>query len=113
VTGQQRLQAALMANARQIARLERDHVDLLAAAEVSNADDEHDPEGATLAYEREQLTALLARSRATRAELESALDDVQSGSYGTCRECGQPIAPERLQARPQSRFCIDCARRPG
>lgn len=41
--------------------------------------------------------------------IDSALMRVQSGSYGTCIECGEEIAPERLQALPYTPRCIDCA----
>jgi RNA polymerase-binding transcription factor DksA len=109
----QRLELALAENADQIARLEADHASLVAATESSNTDDEHDPEGATIAYEREQLSALLARLREVRAELEAGLLSLEAGSYGTCARCGGPIAPERLEARPQARLCIDCARAVG
>ncbi|MGW5187829.1 TraR/DksA family transcriptional regulator [Kribbella sp. NPDC004138] len=34
---------------------------------------------------------------------------MSAGTYGTCEQCGQPIAPARLQARPAARTCITCA----
>jgi RNA polymerase-binding transcription factor DksA len=49
------------------------------------------------------------RERAT--ELEDALERLEAGTYGICESCGQPIDIERLEALPQSRLCIDCARR--
>ncbi|HUC38225.1 MAG TPA: TraR/DksA C4-type zinc finger protein [Acidimicrobiales bacterium] len=42
-------------------------------------------------------------------ELEHALHKVDNGSYGRCEECGQPIAPERLEFSPAARFCVACA----
>ena len=83
---------------------------MVGASASSNADDEHDPEGATIAYEREQLTGMLARASARQAELESALAGLASGTYGRCERCGRPISAERLEARPQARTCIECAR---
>lgn len=44
------------------------------------------------------------------AELEEALERLQAGNYGTCESCGQPIDIERLEALPQARLCINCAR---
>ncbi len=105
-----RLQEALHSADAEISQLEHEHERLVAAAQSSNADDEHDPEGATIAFEREQLTATLTRLRRTRADLSTALAEVDGGSYGTCSACGGPIAPERLEARPHTRTCIDCAR---
>jgi RNA polymerase-binding transcription factor DksA len=81
------------------------------ASETSNADDEHDPEGATIAFERSQVGALIEQARAHLAELDVAEARVASGGYGTCETCGGPIAPERLAARPVARTCIACASR--
>jgi RNA polymerase-binding transcription factor DksA len=106
----ERLAEALTANAAQIEALEREHARIVAASLSSNADDEHDPEGATIAFEREQLTALLLAARRTRADLEAATARLDGGSYGRCERCGGAIAPERLEARPDARTCIDCAR---
>jgi DnaK suppressor protein len=100
---------ALTRNAAQIAALERQHAGIVAASESSNADDEHDPEGSTIAFEREQVTALLQRARSDRDDLEAALARLADDSYGICESCGGPIAPGRLEARPGARTCIDCA----
>ncbi len=82
----------------------------MAASRSSNADDEHDPEGATIAFERQQVAALLDQTRRRLADVEAALERRAAGSYGLCETCGRPIAPERLAARPAARTCIDCAR---
>jgi RNA polymerase-binding transcription factor DksA len=72
-------------------------------------DDEHDPEGATIAFERAQLAALLDQAHRHLAELDEALDRLRQGRYGQCERCGRPIAAERLAARPAARTCIACA----
>lgn len=82
---------------------------LFTASRDSNADDEHDPEGATIGFERAQLTALLATARERIAEVDDALRRVDTATYGICERCGQPIAEERLAARPFARCCIACA----
>ncbi|MFI7588563.1 TraR/DksA family transcriptional regulator [Spongisporangium articulatum] len=110
---EKQLRRLLAENEAQLARLEREHERMVEAAEGSNADDEHDPEGSTIAFEREQLTAALERTRRTGDELRTALAELADGRYGVCERCGRPIAPERLEARPQSRTCIDCARSAG
>ena len=86
------------------------HAGILSASESSNADDEHDPEGATIAFEREQVAALLAQARRARDDAQWALAELDAGSYGVCEACGQPIGSERLDARPAARTCISCAR---
>jgi len=93
-----------------VARLERDLAEVVAASEGSNADDEHDPEGATIGFERAQLQAVLDAARRREADVRRALDAAQDGTYGTCEACGGPIGEERLAARPATRTCVRCAR---
>ncbi|MGY1814808.1 TraR/DksA C4-type zinc finger protein [Blastococcus sp. SYSU D00820] len=83
---------------------------VVAASKSSNADDEHDPEGATIAFERQQVAALLDAARRRLADAEAALARRAAGGYGICESCGRPIAAERLAARPAARTCIACAR---
>ncbi|MFL6239646.1 MAG: TraR/DksA family transcriptional regulator [Actinomycetes bacterium] len=82
---------------------------IVAAASGTATDDEHDPEGATLAFEREQLAALLDLARRHLADVEAADQRVACGSYGTCATCGQAIGDARLEARPTATTCIACA----
>ena len=91
------------------ATLARDLEALFTASRDSNADDEHDPEGSTIGFERAQLTALLAAARERVAEVDDALDRLDAGTYGVCERCGRPIATDRLAARPFARHCIACA----
>ena len=95
----------------QIEALTREFDEVVAASASSNADDEHDPEGATIAFERQQLAALLEQARQRLADVDAALARAETGDYGRCADCGQEIAPERLAARPQARTCIGCASR--
>ena len=94
----------------QIASLTRSFDEVVAASQSSNADDEHDPEGATIAFERQQVAALLDQARRRLADVDAAVTAVEAGTYGRCETCGRPIAAERLAARPSARTCIDCAR---
>ncbi len=83
---------------------------VVAASRASNADDEHDPEGATIAFERQQVVALLEAARRRLADVDAALARRAAGGYGRCESCGGPIGAERLAARPSARTCIACAR---
>ena len=94
----------------QIEALTREFDEVVAASKASNADDEHDPEGATIAFERQQVVALLERARRRLADVDAAVAAWEAGTYGRCATCGRPIAAERLAARPTARTCIDCAR---
>ena len=82
---------------------------LVIARQDSNSDDEHDPEGSTLAFERSQTDALLAQSTKRLAEIAAALERLDAGTYGTCVRCGERIAVARLEARPYAPTCIACA----
>ena len=93
----------------QIEALRREFDGVVAASRSSNADDEHDPEGATIAFERQQVVALLDAARRRLADVEAALERRETGGYGVCEVCGRPIAAERLAARPSARTCVDCA----
>ncbi|MBO2464562.1 TraR/DksA C4-type zinc finger protein [Actinomadura sp. LCR2-06] len=92
-----------------LASLRRDWEGVVEASAQSNADDEHDPEGATIAFERARIEASLSRARAHLAEIDGALRRLADGAYGTCERCGGPIATERLAVRPTARTCVGCA----
>ena len=103
------LAAEQRATVEQVAGLEREFGQIVAASQADNADDEHDPEGATIAYERQHVAALLAQAREHLDAIDEALARLAGGGYGRCEGCGQPIAPERLAARPPATRCVACA----
>ena len=103
-------EAASAAQAR-LTSLTADLHEVISAASDSNLDDEHDPEGSTIAFEREQLAALREQARQQLNEARAALDRLAAGRYGSCECCGAPIGAERLAARPTARYCVRCAAR--
>ena len=92
----------------QIEALQRDFDEIVEASEIDPPDDEHDPEGATIAWERMQTAALLEHAREHLVALADARDRLERDDFGTCERCGQPIALERLMARPTTRTCVGC-----
>jgi len=84
---------------------------IVASSCAANLDDEHDPEGATVGFERAQVSALLERSLAQLDALDAASDRIRHGSYGACEHCGKPIPAARLAAQPAARTCVTCAGR--
>ena len=94
---------------RRLAGLTGDFDSVVAASRDTNADDEHDPEGATIAFERSQLGALVAQNRQHLTEIDEAAERLRAGTYGTCETCGGPVGEARLEARPVARLCIGCA----
>ena len=89
--------------------LERELASALEVAAEGTADDEHDPEGSTTAFERAQVAAVLAQVRERLVQLTDALARVDEPGFGRCERCGQPIAAERLAARPWTTTCVSCA----
>ncbi|MEJ2869844.1 TraR/DksA C4-type zinc finger protein [Actinomycetospora sp. OC33-EN08] len=89
-----------------IAALEAQVASIVETASASSGDDEHDPEGQTIAYDRAQAQALLDRSRADLAEIDAAFARLDAGTYGICEVCGRTIPGERLEARPAARRCV-------
>jgi DnaK suppressor protein len=61
------------------------------------------------AIQMQNMAELNRRQLEVRLEqVEEALAAVEDGSYGSCRGCGGTINPARLDARPETPFCIDC-----
>jgi len=92
-----------------LANLNDDYSAVLAASLDTNADDEHDPEGPTIAFERSQIGALVRQAQLHLMEIDAALDRLNAETYGTCERCAEAIGEDRLVARPVARTCIDCA----
>jgi DnaK suppressor protein len=76
-------------------------------------DDGHksEDEAATESLESWKWLVLQQRLREQVAEVEHALHKLEEGTYGLCDICGQPIAPERLQALPWANLCFNCKTR--
>jgi DnaK suppressor protein len=97
------------------AQLEAERADLVAKLEELGLG------GAGLTYDSNfadssQVTAERGEAEALGASLRDALEDVEraltklsDGTYGACEDCGKPIDPLRLEAKPAARYCINCA----
>ena len=107
-----RLTADQAETRREVAELEREFAAIVASAAdgAAGGDDEHDPEGATLAFERQHTAALLAQALEQIAEIDAAIGRLDAGTYGICVRCGQPVGQGRLAARPAAATCVRCAR---
>lgn len=85
-------------------------IDAITAARAdANSDDEHDPEGATIGFERAQDDALRSAAHRRIMEIDAALGRVAAGTYGMCAVCGEAIPPSRLEARPSADRCLQHA----
>ena len=79
--------------------------------EISAGGDNHVGDSATATLGREIDYTLGENSEQVLAEINIALKRIEEGTYGTCKACGQEIAPERLDAYPWASLCIDDARK--
>jgi DnaK suppressor protein len=43
-------------------------------------------------------------------DIDLALEKIGKGTYGRCEKCDEKISKDRLEAYPEARFCLDCAR---
>ena len=75
-------------------------------SELSHAD-QHPADTGTEAFEREKELSILEEIEDELQDVEHALHRLDEGSYGTCEICREPIADERLEARPAARFCVE------
>jgi DnaK suppressor protein len=107
---QLRLNELRRATIRRAASLAGSFDDIVEAASDVATDDEHDPEGHTIAWERQQIAALLNETRITLTDIEAAEQRLIDGLYGICTICGLEIAVERLDALPATPTCVSCAR---
>jgi DnaK suppressor protein len=92
-----------------IAALERQIAGLAEEQALTAHDDEHDPEGVTIASQRAQLLGLQAGARRDLAAVARAEDRLTAGTYGRCVRCGTGIGEARLEALPAAETCISCA----
>jgi len=75
-----------------------------------------DPAGdiADMAFSRSRAEVehdLIELSMRELADIEAARQRVANGTYGECIECGEPIAPARLEVKPTARRCAECQTR--
>ena len=71
--------------------------------------DQHQGDIGTETFEREKDFSLLEQLEAEIGDLDAALRKIDDGTYGTCEVCGREIEPERLEAMPGTRTCIEHA----
>jgi RNA polymerase-binding protein DksA len=78
--------------------------------EVLGGSDNHLGDAAAGTVDREIDYTLEEHSEQVLVQIDAALARIEAGTFGTCANCGKPIAEERLEARPWASLCIDCQR---
>jgi DnaK suppressor protein len=105
----ERLAAERARTLERLGALERERRGIIESSGPAGTDDEHDPEGATIAYERQYVAALIGQAHQHLGQIDAAMARLAEGSYGRCERCGQPIGAARLAARPVASTCVSCA----
>jgi RNA polymerase-binding protein DksA len=93
----------------EITRAESQIADRLGDTSEGAGDDQADAGAKT--YEREHELALTYNARELLAQNERALNRIETGTYGVCESCGNPIGKARLQAFPRATLCVTCKQR--
>lgn len=73
--------------------------------------DQHLADAASNLSDADRETALLEAIAVQRGEVTAALERIETGSYGRCVDCGEPLPDERLEARPEAARCVSCQSR--
>lgn len=60
------------------------------------------------AYTKELLISMSANDRGLLALIDEALHRIETGGYGECVNCGEPVPEKRLEAVPWARYCLKC-----
>jgi DnaK suppressor protein len=76
--------------------------------DVTFADDAGFADRGRSSEERSQVIAVVRALRSNLRDVERALQKMETGAYGRCERCGNPIAVERLEALPWAVLCIEC-----
>ena len=71
--------------------------------------DDNFADSASATAERAETLAWVEQARERLADIDHALQRMDEGTYGTCARCGNAIATPRLEARPMSVHCVECA----
>jgi DnaK suppressor protein len=58
--------------------------------------------------ERDMSLSLNQRDRQKLVMIEDAIKRIESGSYGMCPACQEPIDENRLRVMPFTRYCLSC-----
>ncbi|GHH97687.1 TraR/DksA C4-type zinc finger protein [Neobacillus kokaensis] len=74
--------------------------------ELSSYDNHPADEGSSL-FEREKDNALLEHYKIQLSNIDKALEAMENGTYGKCEVCGKEIPFERLEALPNTTYCIE------
>ena len=77
--------------------------------ELNSKGDSDWTENAVKAENDETLEGIESVTQQEIREIRLALNRIESGTFGTCSDCGKQISEQRLAAIPFCNTCINCA----
>jgi DnaK suppressor protein len=77
-------------------------------SELAEGADNHPGDDSDRLSEQQRLLTIRGQLAERKADIDHALQKVESGDFGACERCGQPIATGRLEALPFARYCVEC-----
>ncbi len=92
----------------EVETIRREGYETLSEASGENNYRDHMADQGSATFARELDMTLDDNVREAFAAVTTALLRMDSGAYGTCESCGQPISSERLEAIPTATLCITC-----
>jgi RNA polymerase-binding transcription factor len=73
--------------------------------------DQNFADSSQVTAERGEVEALAGSLRESLEDVEAAIAKLDTDAFGICEGCGQSISPDRLEAKPAARLCMECASR--
>jgi DnaK suppressor protein len=105
---EQELRRELDDAAREIEDLDEQVRSFGESADSSEGADNHPGDESDRLFEQERLLTIRERLAGRKADIERALEKIDTGTFGACERCGQPIPTGRLEALPFARYCVEC-----
>ena len=81
----------------------------LSESSSERSPDPNTAEGGSFAFELEKEFSLVYNAQDLLAQVVTALQKIEDGTYGICADCGKSIPVARLDALPSATLCVDCA----
>jgi RNA polymerase-binding protein DksA len=100
-----RMEKELMAKRQELLK----RIEQQRAAMIAKHDPDDEGAAAVSSVETELAATTLDRAMRSLREIEAALKSIESGDYGICARCAEPISEARMQALPWTRVCVECA----
>lgn len=73
-----------------------------------SAYDNHPADSASSLYDKERGLAFQKNEEIIIGKIDSALKNMEDGTYGICKKCGKEIEKERLEYVPYAEYCVHC-----